>query len=71
MGIEKGWFNSSTDVEKHLPGTVITYQCETGYYVHSPNEDFEFQAATMNAYSITCEENGEWNMEVPHCKGTF
>ena len=69
--IENGWFSSSTDLEQHLPGTVITYQCDAGYYMHCMDGDFNFQTSSRNQYAITCERNGEWNMEVPHCKGTF
>ena len=69
--IEKGWFNSSADIQEYPPGTVVTYQCDTGYYIHSLVENFNFQTASTKEYSITCERNGEWNMEVPHCKGTW
>ena len=71
MGIERGWLSSSTDVQEHLPGTVITYQCDPGYYIHSLDEGFNLQRARREEYSITCERNGEWNMEVPHCEGMF
>ena len=69
-GIENGRFNSSADVQRHPPGTVITYQCDTGHYIESLDEDFDPQIVSANEYSRTCERNGEWNMEEPYCEGT-
>ena len=68
--IENGWFSSRTGVQEHMPGTVITYQCDTGYYIHSLDKDFNFQTASQKEYLIRCQRNGEWDMEAPHCEGT-
>ena len=70
MEIQNGRFSFSTSFQEYLPGTVVTYQCDNGYYIHTPDEDFNFQTARREEYSIRCERNGEWNIEVPHCKGT-
>ena len=44
----------------HAFGSSVQVSCEEG---------FKFEHSDVTVYNVTCQINGRWSLNVPHCTG--